>query len=230
MAGLKCNLVSLIITAEDDEPRIGRCITHAIAAGRHLARAAELIVSDASQDGTRARLTRLKNRLETEIALVSLRSDRRTGKGWALRTAIAASRGDLIILLDPGLHASPDQIRTLVARLDQVDLAYASAAIPGINPQHLSRTLICRLLTGLSLPGSLRTALAAGGPLLRRLAAATITDGSIWFSELLSLADHLGCSTAASKLPCVPGANNRWPDSLASNLRDAKRIISRLPR
>lgn len=59
---------------------------------------------------------------KSEPALRLLRLDRPSGTSTALSAGIAASRGDIVIAIEPGNHYSPEQIPHLIAGLSRLDL------------------------------------------------------------------------------------------------------------
>jgi glycosyltransferase involved in cell wall biosynthesis len=69
-----------------------------------------VIVNDGSRDGTANRLADVDDR-----RVRVLTHERNQGKGAAIRTAVEAATGDLMIICDADLEYSPDEIPALVA-------------------------------------------------------------------------------------------------------------------
>ena len=82
-----------------------------------------LVVDDGSTDGTREYLEGLE---DPEIRLI--RHHRNQGKGAAVRTGIAASTGDLLVIQDADLEYSPDDYPELLKPIvdGNADVVYGS--------------------------------------------------------------------------------------------------------
>ena len=103
-------LVSVLVAAFNEEETVEAV----------LRRVAELpfrseivVVDDGSVDGTRAVLERLQAGDEVE-GLRVLRHEHNRGKGAAVRTAIAASRGDIVVIQDADLEYHPRDLPRLL--------------------------------------------------------------------------------------------------------------------
>jgi glycosyltransferase involved in cell wall biosynthesis len=122
---------SLLVPAYNEQDTIEDVLRRAAA----LDLDAELVVvDDGSTDGTLAAVERVRADLGDRVRL--LRHDRNRGKGAGVRTAIAASRGEFVVIQDADLEYNPADIPKLVAPLlDGVaDVVYGSR-LRGGEPQ-----------------------------------------------------------------------------------------------
>lgn len=88
-----------------------------------------IVVDDGSQDGTRDVLKRLKDKGGLRVIF----HDRNQGKGAAVRTGLAAARGDVILIQDADLEYNPHDYPTLLQPLkDRIaDVVYGSRFLGG---------------------------------------------------------------------------------------------------
>lgn len=88
-----------------------------------------IVVDDASTDGTKIILERLAQ--EKRIKFLSHEKNR--GKGAALRTALAASSGDLLIVQDADLEYDPKDYEKLLVPINEgmADVVYGSRFLGG---------------------------------------------------------------------------------------------------
>jgi glycosyltransferase involved in cell wall biosynthesis len=93
-----------------------------------------IVVDDGSTDGTLAAVERLRPELGDRLRV--LRHERNRGKGAAVRTAIAASSGEFVVIQDADLEYDPRDIPRLVGPLvDGVaDVVYGTR-LRGGEPQ-----------------------------------------------------------------------------------------------
>ena len=96
-----------------------------------------VVVDDGSTDGTADAIARASAR---HPGLVSLRLPTNRGKGRALLSGFEASSGESIVFLDADLDLPPDQVPTLLAKLDDADIvvgtkraSMAAGAYPGLR-------------------------------------------------------------------------------------------------
>jgi glycosyltransferase involved in cell wall biosynthesis len=117
-----------------------------------------VVVDDCSTDGTAEALSRLA--LGHDLML--LRHDRNQGKGAALRTGIAAARGDFVLIQDADLEYDPrDYPKLLEPLLDgRADVVFGSRFVGGETHRVLYfwhsvanrfLTLLSNVLTNLNL-------------------------------------------------------------------------------
>ena len=83
-----------------------------------------LIVDDGSTDGTRDLLAALDGRDQVRVLL----HDHNRGKGSAVRTGVAASRGDVLLIQDADLEYDPREYPNLLRPLEEglADVVYGS--------------------------------------------------------------------------------------------------------
>jgi glycosyltransferase involved in cell wall biosynthesis len=122
-------LVSVVIPAYNERATIADCLRKVAALGMNT----ELVVvDDGSADGTAA---------EAEGAGVDgvrvLAHDRNRGKGAAVRTGIAATAGEIVLILDADLEYDPDDIPRLVAPIADgyADVVFGTRLRGGGHPQ-----------------------------------------------------------------------------------------------
>ena len=92
-----------------------------------------IIVDDGSTDGTREILRTLRSDRVRVIL-----HEKNTGKGGAVRTALAATKGDIIMLQDADLEYDPKEIAALIKPIQDgaADAAYGSRFCGG-RPQRV---------------------------------------------------------------------------------------------
>jgi glycosyltransferase involved in cell wall biosynthesis len=93
-----------------------------------------LVVDDGSSDGTVAAVERVQADLGERVRL--LRHERNRGKGAAVRTGIAAARGEFLVIQDADLEYDPRDIPRLVGPLLEgvADVVYGTR-LRGGEPQ-----------------------------------------------------------------------------------------------
>jgi len=103
-----------------------------------------ILVDDGSTDGTRDLLDHLPvDRL--------LLHDRNRGKGAAVRTALAAATGDVVVVQDGDLEYDPNDLVPMLKRIEQgAPVVYGSRILGGNPMSHLSFYLGGRLLSWLA--------------------------------------------------------------------------------
>ena len=94
-----------------------------------------LIVDDGSTDGTSDVVQRLADKYDEVIAL---RHERNRGKGAALRTGIAAARGDVIVVQDADLEYDPVDILMLIKPVlaRRCDVVFGSRYLAPVRQDH----------------------------------------------------------------------------------------------
>jgi glycosyltransferase involved in cell wall biosynthesis len=128
-------LVSVLVAAYDEEATVEQVL-------RRVAdlplRMEILVVNDGSRDGTAGVLERLRS--DGDIpGLRVLSHPQNRGKGAAVRTAISASRGDIVIVQDADLEYDPaDLPRVLEPILDgHADVVFGTRLRGGGQPQRV---------------------------------------------------------------------------------------------
>jgi glycosyltransferase involved in cell wall biosynthesis len=90
-----------------------------------------IVVNDGSTDGTRAAL----ESVPVNPAVIFMHSDRNRGKGHAVRTGLARSRGSVVAIQDADLKLDPAQLAELVAPVlrGEADVIYGSRFLSPTN-------------------------------------------------------------------------------------------------
>lgn len=112
--------LSLVIPAYNEASRLDGTVREVAAwVARHAPGSELIVIDDGSTDDTRGRLSAID-----EPILRAIFSPENRGKGAAVARGVAASTGDAIAFLDADLAYPLDQLKLLVARLeDGADLA-----------------------------------------------------------------------------------------------------------
>ncbi|HEU4747549.1 MAG TPA: glycosyltransferase family 2 protein [Gemmatimonadaceae bacterium] len=122
-------IVSVLIPVYNEEDTVAEIVERV----RATPYSKEIIcVNDCSTDGTRAVLDRLL--AEGKVQRV-IHQERNRGKGAAIRTAIAASRGDIVIVQDADLEYNPSDWPALFAPLieGRADAVFGSRFLGGTH-------------------------------------------------------------------------------------------------
>jgi glycosyltransferase involved in cell wall biosynthesis len=105
-----------------------------------------LIVDDGSTDGTRDLLAALDGRDQVRV----LFHDRNRGKGAAVRTGVAASHGNVLLIQDADLEYDPREFPNLLRPLEEglADVVYGSRFLGAARrPIHFWNMVANRILT-----------------------------------------------------------------------------------
>jgi glycosyltransferase involved in cell wall biosynthesis len=125
-------LLSVVVPAYEEAATIEATL-RAVAA-LELASLEILVVDDGSRDETVA----IVERLAEELGVVRLlRHERNRGKGAAVRTGIAETRGDIVVIQDADLEYDPADLPRLLKPLieGRADVVYGSRLRGGGEPQ-----------------------------------------------------------------------------------------------
>ena len=107
-------MISIVVPCFNEEQSVARFREELLPAAAALGEHELVFVDDGSTDGTRAALGALPGaRVEVH--------ERNRGLGAAIRTGIAATRGDWVVTLDADLTFHPSQIPALVAKQRESD-------------------------------------------------------------------------------------------------------------
>jgi len=119
-------ILSIIMPAYNEQPTIKACIRRVMNVPLPLAREL-IIVDDASSDGTGQEIAAVRGEFPAE-QITAIRQERNQGKGAALRAALAAVKGDIVLIQDADLEYSPDDYpRLLKPILDgRADVVFGS--------------------------------------------------------------------------------------------------------
>ena len=87
-----------------------------------------ILVDDGSTDKTRQILSKIKNE-----AVKVILQDKNMGKGWAVKTGMLASNGDVVLIQDADLEYDPGEYTILLEPLlsDRADVVYGSRFMGG---------------------------------------------------------------------------------------------------
>jgi len=117
-----------------------------------------IVVDDGSTDGTREKLAAWDGRDGVRVILHA----RNTGKGGAVRTAIEAARGDILLIQDADLEYDPSEYALLLAPIEagRADVVFGSRFAGGGGEHRVQNfwhqqgnrllTLISNVFTGLN--------------------------------------------------------------------------------
>jgi len=122
--------ISILVPAYGEAGTIEQVLRRALALGLDCE---IIVVDDGSQDATAAVVQRLADELP-QVRLI--RHERNRGKGAAVRTAIDASRGDIVLVQDADLEYDPRDIPRLIEPLQSgvADVVYGTR-LRGGEPQ-----------------------------------------------------------------------------------------------
>ncbi len=165
--------LSVLITAYNEERTLAAVVDRVRAVPLDI----EIIaVNDGSSDGTGAAIDRLRDEGKIDIAL---HHSRNRGKGAALRTAIEAASGDVIVVQDADLEYDPQEFVRLLQPItrDQADAVFGSRFLGGDHRVlyfwhsvgNRLLTLLSNMLSNLNLSDMETGYKMVRGPLLKSL-------------------------------------------------------------
>ena len=209
--------LSVVIPAYNEERRIGATLARIV---EYLERRSldfeVLVVDDGSLDGTVKVVD-----VYREHSTTSLRHPRNLGKGAAVRTGLAASRGEWVLITDADLSAPIDDLPRLESLTEHYDLVLGSRALAESDVsvhQPLPRELMGRtfnlILRGLGLVTFRDTQCGfklIRGEAARALASDLTINGFAYDVELVWLARR-------SQLQVIE-VGVRWENSADSRVR-----------
>jgi len=212
--------LSIVIPAFNEEKRLGPSLEEI---GRYLAgkpfEVEIIVVDDGSTDQTSAVA---REGLAGRLAYQIIRLEANRGKGYAVRTGILASSGDIVLFTDADLATPIGELDKFLPRLDEgCDVVIGSRAIPGSDirvrqarPRQAMGKFFNRLVRLFILEDFRDT--QCGFKAFRRPAALNLfsrleTSGFAFDVEILVLAGKLGCKIA--EVPVV------WRHSPPSRVR-----------
>lgn len=119
--------LSIVIPAFEEERRLGATLDRLVAWTANEVRTVELVVVD---DGSTDRTSEVAAAPRT-IEVHVLRHATNRGKGAALRTGVAATRGELVLLTDADLSTPISELARLEAALAAADVVFGSRSTAG---------------------------------------------------------------------------------------------------
>lgn len=153
--------LSIVVPAFDEEERIGGSIAKILVyLQQHSINAEVVIVDDGSKDRT-ADVAKVECAKFPQISTAIIRYEQNRGKGFAVRTGLAASLGNIAVFSDADLSTPIEEMPKLVEPIanGEVDVAFGSRALDRSligNRQPWRReqggrviNLVIRLLSGL---------------------------------------------------------------------------------
>ncbi len=227
-------VLTVVVPAYDEAARLPSTLA---AVGTHLAGSPGLlpseivVVDDGSRDGTATAAVACP--LPAGIVLEVVRHDRNRGKGAAVRSGFAASRGRRVLVSDADLATPIEELRTLLAAAGEDGVAIGSRAVDRSRievRQPWYRDLMGRafnlVVRALAVRGVRDTQCGfklLPGPLARDLAGVMEVDGFAWDVELLLLLGRWGVPVAE-----VPVAWRHVEASRVRPVRHSAEMLSEL--
>ena len=218
--------LSIVIPAYDEEGRLGPSLRRVLEYLTGRGDGAEvLVVDDGSRDGT-ADVAR--GFAAEGVRLLAHAGNR--GKGAAVRTGLAASRGRRVLITDADLSAPIEELERLEPHLAEAELVLGSRALPA--SELLRRQPRYRELMGKGFNLMVRAAGVRGirdtqcgfklldGEAARRLAGELTVERFAYDVELVFLAQRLGYRVREVAV--------RWADSPASRVHPVYDSLSML--
>jgi glycosyltransferase involved in cell wall biosynthesis len=155
-----------------------------------------VVVNDGSLDGT-LEVLRKEHNLDPRVRVLSYNRNR--GKGYAVKTGVVRTRGELVMFTDGDLDVSPHMIGEYIKQLEDCDLVIASKRHPlskynaPASRKFLSRAFnfIVRILTGISLKDTQSGLKAGNGAALRAIFKLMLVKRFAFDVELLTIASLL---------------------------------------
>jgi len=200
--GAACDL-TVVVPAFNEADRLPATLpVLLVRLAREAARSVEvLVVDDGSRDETAAIAAAASP--PHGVVVRVLVHDRNRGKGAAVRTGFAASRGRWVLVSDADLATPIDELSTLEAHADERRIVIGSRAVDRtfvVSPQPWYRDLMGRIFNlwvrTLAIPGVRDTQCGFKlypGPVARALATVQTIDGFAYDVEHLVVARAWGC-------------------------------------
>ena len=110
-----------------------------------------ILVDDCSSDGTRRILEQYRTRPDTKVIF----HERNHGKGFAIRTGLAAAAGEIVIIQDADLEYDPEEIPSVVEPIvrGETDVCYGSRFLGGLErmaiPNRVANWLLAKIVAWL---------------------------------------------------------------------------------
>ncbi|MBL8055602.1 MAG: glycosyltransferase family 2 protein [Anaerolineales bacterium] len=227
--------LSVVVPAYNEAERLGPHLGPVLAfLGGHYPDYELIVVDDGSQDETAARVAAALAG-EPRARLISYRPNR--GKGYAVRTGVLASSGDVVVFMDADLSTPLDEIPRLLERLAAADVVIGSRGLPEAEihvrpPLHRRAASwifdqIKYALVGLRAFQDTQCGFKGfRGPLARQLFALGRVDRFMFDVEILFLAERAGLRIVEMPVAWAdrPGSKVRFWEGVVNMFRDLGRI------
>jgi dolichol-phosphate mannosyltransferase len=206
--------ISVIIPVFNKGSKVGECIDRVKQIISPMTGNFEVIVvNDGSTDDSLDKLQEIAKN-EDHLKIISYTPNK--GKGFAVKSGVLMSKGNVVMFLDGDLDILPESIREYVARLNNCDLVIASKWHPQSNV-HIPPTraflskgfhFVVRLATGISQTDT-QTGLKVGNGNLMRAIFGSITVNRYAFDvELFTIASLM--RARIEEMPVTMTINHRF--------------------
>ncbi|MBD3413016.1 MAG: glycosyltransferase [Candidatus Aminicenantes bacterium] len=119
--------LSIVIPAFNEESKIKRDVEHAtLFLNRHSLEGEVLVVDDGSDDHTAAEASKADTGLAAKLKIIRLEKNK--GKGFAVKTGILASKGEVVLFADSGMCIPYENALPFIKRIRARDLDIALAS------------------------------------------------------------------------------------------------------
>lgn len=191
-------MFSLVLPAYNEAPRIEKCVE--IAARMLHGQKFEIIIAeDGSTDGTDEIGAKLSKK---RLYVRHFHSDKKLGRGRALKQAFEQAKGDFVGYMDVDLATNPKHLLELVEHVKKYDVVTGSRYLPDSNAKRSNQrallssgyNLLVRILTGSKLYDHQCGFKAFKKKAILELNSLSRENHWSWDTEVLVLAQHLGYS------------------------------------
>ena len=229
--------LSVVIPAYNEAERLGPHLGPVLAfLGERYPSYELILVNDGSTDETASAVERAITG-ERRARLISYAPNR--GKGYAVRTGVAASRGDIVLFMDADLATPLDEIPDILGVLEETraDIVIGSRGLPqakiAVKPplfRRLASWLFDQIkyaLVGLRDYADTQCGFKAyRGPIARQLFALGKVDRFMFDVEILFLAERAGLKIREMPVAWAdqPGSKVRFLEGVVNMFRDLWRI------
>lgn len=119
--------LSIVVPAYEEERRLGASLARILAWADASGRAIEIVVADDGSSDATSEVARAT--ADPRVRVLRLKSNR--GKGAALRSGVALTRSELVLVSDADLSTPIDEVVKLEAEIAGADIAIGSRAVGG---------------------------------------------------------------------------------------------------
>lgn len=126
---MKYKTLSIIIPCYNEYPTIEKLLERVLSASTLGLKKEIIIIDDASTDGTKAYLKKLKLSIPHKIIF----KQKNGGKGSCVRAGLLQATGDIVLIQDADLEYDPDEYSLLLQPIieNQADVVYGSRFVGG---------------------------------------------------------------------------------------------------